>query len=111
MAQISIETWEEILQNVKEKSDIPDISFRTWIQPLKVQDVRDNTIAVLVTTGVMGVEYISKKYLRLLKTAQQQTESQTNRKTDRHPQSDIVRCCSDSCSSRYPYTHPDWKTG
>ena len=69
MAQISIETWEEILQNVKEKSDIPDISFRTWIQPLKVQDVRDNTIAVLVTTGVMGVEYISKKYLRLLKTA------------------------------------------
>ena len=69
MAQISIETWEEILQNVKEKSDIPDISFRTWIQPLKVQDVRGNTIAVLVTTGVMGVEYISKKYLRLLKTA------------------------------------------
>ena len=69
MAQISIETWEEILQNVKEKSDIPDISFRTWIQPLKVQDVRDNTIAVLITTGVMGVEYISKKYLRLLKTA------------------------------------------
>jgi chromosomal replication initiator protein len=69
MAQISIETWEEILQNVKEKSDIPDISFRTWIQPLKVQEVRGNTIAVLVTTGVMGVEYISKKYLRLLKTA------------------------------------------
>lgn len=60
MAQISIETWEEILQNVKEKSDIPDISFRTWIQPLKVQEVRGNTIAVLVTTGVMGVEYISK---------------------------------------------------
>lgn len=69
MAQISIETWEEILQNVKEKSDSPDISFRTWIQPLKVQEVRGNTIAVLVTTGVMGVEYISKKYLRLLKTA------------------------------------------
>ena len=69
MAQISIETWEEILQNVKEKSDIPDISFRTWIQPLKVQEVRGNTIAVLVTTGLMGVEYISKKYLRLLKTA------------------------------------------
>ena len=69
MAGISSETWEEILQAVKEKSDIPDISFRTWIQPLKVQDVRGNTIAVLVTTGVMGVEYISKKYLRLLKTA------------------------------------------
>ena len=69
MAQISIETWEEILQNVKEKSDIPDISFRTWIQPLKVQEVRGNTIAVLVTTGVMGVEYISKKYLDAMKAA------------------------------------------
>ena len=69
MAGISTEIWEEILQATKEKNDIPDISFRTWIQPLKVQEVRGNTIAVLVTTGVMGVEYISKKYLRLLKTA------------------------------------------
>ena len=60
MAVISSETWEEILQAVKEKYDIPDISFRTWLQPLKVQDVRDYTIVVLVTTGVMGVEYISK---------------------------------------------------
>ena len=69
MAGISTEIWEEILQATKEKNDIPDISFRTWLQPLKVQDVRDNTIVVLVNTGVMGVEYISKKYLRLLKTA------------------------------------------
>ena len=69
MEQISIETWEEILQAVKEKSDIPDISFRTWIQPLKVQEVRGNTIVVLVTTGVMGVEYISKKYLCPLEIA------------------------------------------
>lgn len=69
MGEISTETWEEILQAAKEKYDIPDVSFRTWLQPLKVQDVRDNTIVVLVTTGVMGVEYISKKYLRLLEAA------------------------------------------
>ena len=69
MAGISTEIWEEILQATKEKNDIPDISFRTWLQPLKVQDVRDNTIVVLVNTGVMGVEYISKKYLCLLDIA------------------------------------------
>jgi hypothetical protein len=40
---------------------------------VKVQNVRDNTIVVLVTTGVMGVEYISKKYLRSLKFAAAET--------------------------------------
>lgn len=73
MGEISTETWEEILQVTKDKNDIPDISFRTWLQPLKVQDVRDNTIVVLVTTGVMGVEYISKKYLHSLKSAVAET--------------------------------------
>lgn len=69
MTEINKETWERILQAAKEKYDIPNISFRTWLQPLKVQDVRDNTIVVLVTTGVMGVEYIKKKYLHFLKSA------------------------------------------
>ena len=69
MREISTEIWEEILQVTKDNNDIPDISFRTWLLPLKIQDVKGNTIVVLVTTGVMGIEYITKKYLRFLKTA------------------------------------------
>ena len=69
MGEISTETWEEILQVTKDKNDIPDISFRTWLQPLKVHDVRNNTVVILVTTGQIGIDYISKKYLFPLKVA------------------------------------------
>ena len=39
MEQI-IEKWEEILRTVKEEHELTDISFKTWLEPLKVFDVR-----------------------------------------------------------------------
>lgn len=69
MAEISTETWEDILLSVKEKSCVPDISFRTWLQPLKVHDVKNNTVVILIPMGKMGIDYISKKYLSFLKAA------------------------------------------
>ena len=42
MEQI-IEKWEEILRTVKEEHDLTAISFKTWLEPLKVFDVKDNT--------------------------------------------------------------------
>ena len=69
MSEISTETWEEILQSVKEEFDVTDVAFRTWLQPLKVHDVRNNTVVILVTTGQMGIDYITKKYLFPLKVA------------------------------------------
>ena len=72
MAVISSETWEEILQDVRERLSLSDVTFRTWLQPLKIHEVRRKTIVVLVTTGVMGVEYISKKYLDAMKAATEQ---------------------------------------
>ena len=69
MSEISAETWNDILQSVKTEFDVTDVAFRTWLQPLKVHDVRDNTVVILVTTGQMGIDYISKKYLFPLKVA------------------------------------------
>lgn len=69
MAEISSETWEAILQSVKTEFDVTDVAFRTWLQPLKVHDVKNNTVVILVTTGQMGIDYISKKYLFPLKVA------------------------------------------
>ena len=42
------------------------VSFHTWIQPLKVYDVIDNTVFILVNMNA-SVEYIEKKYLLPLK--------------------------------------------
>lgn len=69
MTEISIETWGEILQYVKERSGVPDVSFRTWLQTLKVRSVKNGAVEIMVTTGIMGVEYTSKKYLQPLKDA------------------------------------------
>ena len=67
MVEISTETWEKILQRVKEEFDIPDITYRTWLEPLRVYEVKNNTIVILVTTGQMGIDYISKKFMFPLK--------------------------------------------
>ena len=63
MAEISSETWEAILQSVKTEFDVTDVAFRTWLQPLKVHDVRNNTVVILVTTSskpVCSAEFFKK---------------------------------------------------
>ena len=63
------EKWEEILYMVKMEHEISDISFKTWLLPLQVHSVSDNLVTVIVLSGQMGLEYISKKYLFPIKVA------------------------------------------
>ncbi|MEE0780637.1 MAG: chromosomal replication initiator protein DnaA, partial [Sellimonas sp.] len=44
---------------------LSDVSFKTWILPLKVYDVIENTVYILVTLDGTGdyIDYIEKKYL------------------------------------------------
>lgn len=69
MAVISAETWKEILESVKEEFDITPVTYRTWLEPLTVYEVKSNTIVILVNTGQMGIDYISKKFMFPLKVA------------------------------------------
>ena len=57
------EKWDQILLNVMQEHEISDIAFRTWLKPLTVHRVTDNTVILLVPTGQMGIDYITKKYL------------------------------------------------
>ena len=43
-----IENWDKILQTVKADYDVGDVAFNTWLKPLKVYDVRDHVITILV---------------------------------------------------------------
>ena len=67
MAEISAETWKAILERVKEAFDIKEITYRTWLEPLTVYEVKNNTVVVSVPTGQMGIDYISKKFMFPLK--------------------------------------------
>lgn len=37
------ENWEKILDNVKEDQDLSDVSFNTWLVPLKPVSVEGNS--------------------------------------------------------------------
>lgn len=60
------EKWEEIIEHLKVEHDLSNVSFTTWIRPLKVYDVINDTVIILVNTN-SSVEYIEKKYLLPLK--------------------------------------------
>lgn len=60
------EKWSEIIEHLRVEHELSNVSFSTWIQPLKVYDVINNTVFILVNMNA-SVEYIEKKYLLPLK--------------------------------------------
>jgi len=60
------EKWPKIIEHLRIEHELSNVSFTTWIQPLKVYDVIDNTVFILVNMNA-SVEYIEKKYLLPLK--------------------------------------------
>ena len=59
---IVAEKWDEILQTIKIDHDLSDISFDTWLKPLKVYSVEGNIVTILVPSEQVGLYYINKKY-------------------------------------------------
>ena len=52
------EKWDEILERVKEEHELTDVSFKTWIRPLKVHEVDGQTVTILVPTEQVGLDYV-----------------------------------------------------
>ena len=55
------EKWPEIIEHLRVEHELLTVSFNTWIKPLKVYDVIDDTAYILVNKD-SSVEYIDKKY-------------------------------------------------
>ncbi len=56
------EKWDDIIQKLKIEYEILDVSFKTWILPLKIYDVKDS-IAYILAPSKAHIDIISKKYL------------------------------------------------
>ena len=68
--QLITEKWDEILNTVKEEHELSDISFNTWLKPLKVYGVEDNKLYIIVPSEQMGgISYITKRYTLPIKVA------------------------------------------
>ena len=63
------EKWEEILDHVRVEHELSDVSFRTWLKPLSIYKIEDSTVTILVPSGKIGLEFVSKKYALPLKVA------------------------------------------
>ena len=63
------EKWNDILERVREEHDLSDVSFKTWIRPLKVHEVDGQAVTILVPTEQVGLDYVSKKYKLPIKAA------------------------------------------
>ena len=55
------EKWPEIIEHLRVEHELLNVYFNTWIKPLKVYDVIDDTAYILVNKD-SSVEYIDKKY-------------------------------------------------
>ena len=72
MFDLIIEKWDEILEILKKEHDIMDVSFNTWIKPLKIHSVENNIITLLIPDDNIGVSYLNKKYYIPLKVVIQE---------------------------------------
>lgn len=63
------ERWPEILNHLKQEYDISDVSFNTWLLPLTVEAVENDTIIVVVPEESVGLQIIKKKYYLPLKVS------------------------------------------
>lgn len=60
--------WNDILMNIKEEHELSDVSYKTWLLPLKLHSAENGKVFVLVPdANFLG--YIKKKYGLLLQVA------------------------------------------
>ena len=65
MLEKILEKWDEILLNIKEEHDVTDVSYRTWLLPLKPYSV-DKDILTIIVPDDLFLNYVKKKYEFLL---------------------------------------------
>ncbi len=65
------EKWDAILDIVKTEHELSDVSFNTWLVPLKIHDVDldEKKVTIVVPSEQVGLDYISKKYTLPLQVA------------------------------------------
>ncbi len=64
--------WDDILKNLIAEYGITDVSYNTWLKPLKVYDVVDHVITILINDERIGppsINIIRNKYELLLKVS------------------------------------------
>ena len=55
--------WDEIKENIKREYDLTEVSFDTWVKPLRFFDVQEDVVTILIPSDQShALNYISSKY-------------------------------------------------
>ncbi|MCI8455459.1 MAG: chromosomal replication initiator protein DnaA [Lachnospiraceae bacterium] len=71
MLEKIVENWDEILLTLKEEHDITDVSYTTWLVPLRPFSVDKDVLTILVPDEVF-IKYVKKKYEFLIQVMLQE---------------------------------------
>jgi chromosomal replication initiator protein len=75
MEQLIKQKWEEVQRILREDLDISEISYKTWLESLKLVQVESDTI-ILETEDEISKGYIERKYSKPLQIAVRETIGQ-----------------------------------
>ncbi len=70
--QMIEERWNDILEYIRTEFAVPDVSFRTWILPLKIYDTEDNILTLIVDDTIINsnnLGFIQNRYSTYIKVA------------------------------------------
>ena len=57
------ENWTAIKETIKNEYDLTDISYTIWIEPLKLYNIRNNTVSIIIPAEQSHmINYITSKY-------------------------------------------------
>ena len=65
-----ISKWNEIKLSIQKEYELSDISFKTWVQPLDIYEMDEETITILIPSDkAQSINYISTKYYLPIKVS------------------------------------------
>lgn len=96
MFNFLMQKWEEILDFFKKEFELTDVSFKIWIEPLKVHSVNNGVVTLLVKDDIM-MDYLQKKYYKPLKfSIQEVTGEQLDLQFVHENNADSINTSSDN---------------
>ncbi len=62
------EKWEEIKETVRKEYELTDVSFDTWVKPLRFHETKQDTVVIMIPSDQShALNYITSKYKNFFK--------------------------------------------
>lgn len=62
------EKWDEIKETVRKEFELTDVSFDTWVKPLRFYEAKEDTVVIMIPSDQShALNYISSKYKNFFK--------------------------------------------